>query len=65
MGSYALLEFSDLSESNCSGLESVGLLDAGDDGGRFAGDLLCGQLLAGHFLGGGLPSGLLGASHLQ
>jgi hypothetical protein len=33
MKSYALLEFSDLSESNCSRFESVRLLDARDDGG--------------------------------
>mgnify|MGYP000889901572 FL=1 len=42
MKSYALLEFSDLSEGNRSGFESVGLLHSGDDGGGFPGDLLGG-----------------------
>ena len=32
-GAYALLEFSDLSESNCSRFESVGFLDTRDNGG--------------------------------
>ena len=65
ISSYALLEFSDLSQSNCSGFESVGLLDSGDDGGRLPGDFLGRKLLAGYFLGCGLPCSLLGASHLQ
>lgn len=63
--SYALLEFSDLSESNSSGFESVGLFDPGDDGGGLASDFLGGKLLAGHLLGGGLACGLLGSGHLQ
>ena len=48
---YALLEFSDLSEGNGSGFEAVRLLDSGNDGGRLPGDFLSRQLLAGHFLG--------------
>ena len=63
--SYALLEFSDLSEGNRSGFEAVRLLDAGDDRSRLPGDFLGGQLLAGHLLSRGLPCGLLGSGHLQ
>ncbi len=63
--SYALLEFSDLSESNCSRFESVGLLHARDDRGGLPSDFLGGKLLAGHLLSGGLACGLLGSGHLQ
>lgn len=63
--SYALLEFSDLSESNCSRFESVRLLHAGDDGGGLPSDFLGGKLLAGYLLCGGLACGLLGSGHLQ
>ena len=63
--SYALLEFSDLSQGDGSGFESVGFFHSGDDGGRFPGDFLGGQLFSGHLLGCGLPCGLLGTSHFQ
>ena len=63
--SYALLEFSDLSESNCSRFESVGFLDTRDNGGWLSGDFLGSQLFSGHLLGCGLPCGLLGTGHLQ
>jgi len=59
------LEFSDLSEGDGSGFESVGFLDAGDDRGRLPGDFLGRKLLAGHLLCCGLPSGLLGSGHLN
>ena len=41
----------------------MGFLDAGDDGGRLAGDFLGSELLARHLLGGGLARGLLGSGH--
>lgn len=59
------MEFSDLSEGDGSGFESVGFLDAGDDRGRLPGDFLGRKLLARHLLGCGLPSGLLGSCHLN
>lgn len=63
--SYALLEFSDLSESNCSRFESVGLLHAGNDRGGLPSNFLSGKLLAGHLLCCGLACSLLGSGHLQ
>jgi histone H3 len=44
------LVFSDFSEGNCSGFESVGLLDSSGNWGRFTGNLLGDQLFSGHLL---------------
>lgn len=63
--SYAFLEFSDLSQSNCSRFESMGLLHAGDDGGRLSGDFLGSKLLAGHLLCCGLTGSLFCSGHHQ
>jgi hypothetical protein len=65
MTSYALLEFSDLSQGDRSWLESVGFLDSGDDGGGLAGYFLGRQLFAGHLLRCGLARGLFGSCHFQ
>ena len=46
-----LLVLPDLSEGNCSGFESVGLLDTGGHGRRLSGDLLGNKLLSWHLLG--------------
>lgn len=63
--SYAFLEFSDLSQSNRSRFESVGLLDAGHDGSGLSGDFLGSQLLAGHLLCRGLTGSLFCSGHHQ
>ena len=62
---YALLEFSDLSQGNGSRFETVRFLHTRDDGGGLSGDLLGGQLFSWHFLCSTLAGGLLGTSHLQ
>ena len=62
---YAFLELSDLAEGDGSRLEAVGLLHAGDAGGRLPGDLLGSELLAGHLLGSRLAGGLLRTGHHQ
>ena len=46
------LIFSDFSEGNCSGFESVGLLDTGGDGSALSGDFLGNELLSGDLLCG-------------
>ena len=62
---YAFLELADLSQSNSSRFETVRFLNAGDDRGRLAGDLLRGELFAGHLLGSGLAGSLFCAGHHQ
>ena len=52
----------DLSEGDCSGPVSVGLLDSAGSGGGFPG-CLGGQLLPGGLASGGFTSCLLGTSH--
>lgn len=63
--SYAFLEFSDLSQSNRSRFESVGLLHTGDDRSGLSGDFLGGKLLAGHLLCCGLTGSLFCSGHHQ
>ena len=58
-----LLVFSDFSEGNCSGFESVGFLDTGGDGGALSGDFLGNQLFSGDLLSSALPCGLFSSSH--
>ena len=57
------LIFSDFPKSNCSGFESVRLLDASGDWSRLPGDLLSNKLLSGDLLGSGFPGGLFSSSH--
>jgi hypothetical protein len=52
----------DLSEGDCSGPVSVGLLDSAGSGGGFPG-CLGGQLLPGGLASGGFTCGLLGTCH--
>ena len=59
------LIFSDFSEGNCSGFESVGFLDSGGDWSWFSGDFLCDQLFSGYLLGSWFSSGLFCSSHLE
>ena len=59
------LVFPDFPEGNCSGFESVGLLDSGGDGSRFSGDLLGNQLFSGDLLGSRFPGGLFSSGHYK
>ncbi len=58
-----LLVATDFSESDSSGLVSVGLLDTSSGGGRFTGSL-GGELLSGSLSSSGLAGSLLGSGHL-
>jgi hypothetical protein len=58
----ALLEFSDFSESDSAGSESVCLLDSASLDGSLLG-LLVGDVLSGSFTTGVLSCGLLGSCH--
>jgi len=60
----ALLESSDFSESNGTGSETVGLLDATSRSGLLLG-LLVGDVLAGGLASGVLAGGLLSACHFN
>ena len=60
----ALLVATDLTESDGTGSEPVGLLDSTSSGGRLAGGL-GGELLAGSLSTSGLTSGLLSSSHVR
>ena len=57
-----LLVTTDLTESNCAGTITMGLLDSSGSRGRLAGSL-GGELLPGGLASGGLASGLLGTGH--
>ena len=59
-----LLVFSDFSEGDCSGFESVGFLDTGGDGSALSGDFLSDKLFSGHLLGGALSGSLFCSSHV-
>jgi histone H3 len=60
----ALLVTTDLTESNCSGPVTMGLLDSTCGWGALSGGLGS-QLLPGGFASGGFSSGLLGTSHFD
>ena len=57
------LIFSDFSEGNCSGFESVGLLDTSGDWCSLSGDFLGNQLLSWGLLGGGFSCSLCSSGH--
>jgi hypothetical protein len=59
----ALLIFSDFSEGDGSGSESVGFLDTSGSGGRFSGGLV-GELFSGSLETSGFSCGLLSSCHL-
>ena len=59
----ALLIFSDFSEGDGSGSESVGFLDTSGSGGRFSGGLV-GELFSGSLETSGFSSSLLSSCHL-
>jgi hypothetical protein len=61
----ALLESSDLSESDCAGSESVGLLDAASGGGSGLLGLLLSDVLSGGFATHILSCGLLCSCHFK
>jgi len=57
------LVFSDFPQGNCSGFESVGLLDTSGNRGALSGNFLGNQLFSGHLLCGRLPCSLFCSSH--
>ena len=58
------LIFSDFSQGNCSGFESVGFLDSCGDWSWFSGNLLGNQLFSGDLLGCGFSCCLFCSGHL-